>query len=85
MTTGWVIAELEKLGMVWSGQDAAWAACAMTEARRDELDAIDPGRCPVRDTRWQRCFRLVQNRIHAGGVAWTRSVHCSSSRTAHRK
>ncbi|MET9658615.1 helicase associated domain-containing protein [Streptomyces sp. NPDC006510] len=116
--------ELEKLGMVWSEQDAAWAdgiavareyaaahghflppttatweghpigvwaknaraaarkareneelraasrpvpsaAGAMTEARRDELDAIDPGWCPVWDTTWQRCYRLVHNHIQA--------------------
>ncbi|MGW0960816.1 helicase associated domain-containing protein [Streptomyces gelaticus] len=43
------------------------AAGAMTQARRDELDAIDPGWCPVWDTGWQRCFRLVQNHVQAGG------------------
>ncbi|MES9553805.1 MULTISPECIES: Helicase associated domain protein [unclassified Streptomyces] len=121
------VAELEKLGMVWSEQDAAWAdgiavakeyaaahghflppttavwdghpigvwaknaraaarkareneelraaglpvpsaAGAMPEARRDELDAIDPGWCPVWDTAWQRCYRLAQNHIQAGGT-----------------
>ncbi|MGY3061489.1 hypothetical protein ACVWZD_005787 [Streptomyces sp. TE3672] len=121
------LAELEKLGMVWSEQEAAWsdgvavakeyaavhghflpptvavweghpigvwaknaraaarrareneelraaglpvpsAARAMAEARRDELDAIDPGWCPVWDTAWQRCYRLVQNHIQAGGT-----------------
>ncbi|MEL5957120.1 helicase associated domain-containing protein [Streptomyces sp. CLV115] len=121
------VAELEKLGMVWSEQDAAWsdgiavakeyaavhghflppttavwdghpigvwaknaraaarrareneelraaglpvpsAAGAMPEARRDELDAIDPGWCPVWDTGWQRCYRLVQNHVQAGGT-----------------
>ncbi|MEV5205100.1 helicase associated domain-containing protein [Streptomyces sp. NPDC053720] len=39
----------------------------MTEARRDELDAIDPGWCPVWDTGWQRCFRLTQNLLQDGG------------------
>ncbi|WP_323185136.1 Helicase associated domain protein [Streptomyces sp. NBC_00305] len=121
------VAELEKLGMVWSEQDAAWsdgiavakqyaaahghflppttatwdghpigvwaknaraaarrarendelrtaglpvpsAAGAMTEARRDELDAIDPGWCPAWDTGWQRCYRLVQIHVQAGGT-----------------
>ncbi|MER5619205.1 helicase associated domain-containing protein [Streptomyces sp. NPDC002215] len=121
------MAELEKLGMVWSEQDAAWAdgiavakqyaathghflppttatwdghpigvwaknaraaarrapeneelraagrpvrsaAGAMTEARRDELDAIDPGWCPAWDTAWQRCYRLVHNHVQAGGT-----------------
>ncbi|MFG3532434.1 helicase associated domain-containing protein [Streptomyces sp. NPDC047917] len=38
----------------------------MTEARRDELDAIDPGWCPVWDTGWQRGYRLVQNHVRAG-------------------
>ncbi|WP_331750793.1 helicase associated domain-containing protein [Streptomyces sp. NBC_00046] len=40
----------------------------MTEARRDELDAIDPEWCPVWDTGWQRCHRLVQNHVQAGGT-----------------
>ncbi|MFJ8856615.1 helicase associated domain-containing protein, partial [Streptomyces sp. NPDC102437] len=121
------VAELEKLGMVWSEQEAAWAdgvavakqyaaahghflppvtatwaghpigvwaknaraaarrareneelreagrpvrsaAGAMTQARQNELDAIDPGWCPAWDTGWQRCFRLVQNHVQAGGT-----------------
>ncbi|MFD7533539.1 helicase associated domain-containing protein [Streptomyces sp. NPDC059849] len=121
------VAELEKLRMMWSEQDAAWAdgiavakqyaaahghflppttatweghpigvwaknaraaarrareneelraagrpvpsaAGAMTEARRDELDAIDPGWCPAWDTGWQRCYRLVHNHVQAGGT-----------------
>ncbi|WP_405720912.1 helicase associated domain-containing protein [Streptomyces sp. NBC_00046] len=44
------------------------AAGAMTETRQDQLDAIDPGWCPVWDTGWQRCYRLVQNHIQAGGT-----------------
>ncbi|MCX5115113.1 Helicase associated domain protein [Streptomyces sp. NBC_00378] len=44
------------------------AAGAMTQARRDELDAIDPGWCPAWDTGWQRCYRLVQNHVQAGGT-----------------
>ncbi|MFD0629289.1 hypothetical protein ACFQ2K_48465 [Streptomyces sanglieri] len=44
------------------------AASAMTEARRGELDAIDPGWCPVQDTGWQRSYRLVHNHIQAGGT-----------------
>ncbi|MFF3788132.1 helicase associated domain-containing protein [Streptomyces sp. NPDC001933] len=121
------VAELEKLGMVWSEQDAAWAdgiavakeyatvhghflppttavwdghpigvwaknaraaarrareneelraaglpvssaAGVMNQARRDELDAIDPGWCPAWDTAWQRCYRLVHNHVQAGGT-----------------
>ncbi|MET9658479.1 hypothetical protein [Streptomyces sp. NPDC006510] len=38
------------------------------EARRDELDAIDPGWCPAWDTGWQRCYHLVQNHVQAGGT-----------------
>ncbi|MEU2135179.1 hypothetical protein ABZ587_44290, partial [Streptomyces sp. NPDC018352] len=40
----------------------------MPQARQEELDAIDPGWCPARDTGWQRCYRLVQNTIQAGGT-----------------
>ncbi|MFD5503619.1 Helicase associated domain protein [Streptomyces sp. NPDC127061] len=121
------VGELEKLGMVWSEQEAAWAdgiavakgyaaahghflppttavwdghpigvwaknaraaarrareneelraagrpvpsaAGAMSQARQDELDAIDPGWCPAWDTGWQRCYRLVHNHVQAGGT-----------------
>ncbi|GAA0499291.1 DEAD/DEAH box helicase [Streptomyces stramineus] len=121
------VAELDRLGMVWSHQDVAfeegltaargWAAVhghflppatavwegypvgtwaknlrtaariadsiaeqraaglpvrsstkALTEARREALEEIDPGWCPVWDTGWQRCFRLAQAHIEAGGV-----------------
>ncbi|WP_326763461.1 helicase associated domain-containing protein [Streptomyces sp. NBC_01591] len=44
------------------------AAGAMAEARQDELDAIDPGWCPAWYTGWQRCYRLVQDHIQAGGT-----------------
>ncbi|WP_371098562.1 helicase associated domain-containing protein [Streptomyces sanglieri] len=44
------------------------AASAMTGARQDELDAIDPGWCPVWDTGWQRCYRLVHKHVQAGGT-----------------
>jgi hypothetical protein len=49
-----------------AGRPIPSAAGAMSEARQDELDAIDPGWCPVWDTGWQRCFRLVQNHVQAG-------------------
>ncbi|MEU9567054.1 helicase associated domain-containing protein [Streptomyces sp. NPDC048161] len=51
-----------------TGQPVPSAAGAMTQARRDELDAIDPGWCPVWDTGWQRRLRLVQNHVQAGGT-----------------
>ncbi|MEU3221377.1 helicase associated domain-containing protein [Streptomyces sp. NPDC006971] len=124
------VGELEKLGMVWSEQEAAWAdgvavarayttahghflpptnavwdghpigvwaknaraaarraraneklrtagrpvasaAGAMTQARQNELDAIDPGWCPVWDTTWQRCYRLVRNHVQTGATVPT--------------
>ncbi|MEU2674975.1 helicase associated domain-containing protein, partial [Streptomyces sp. NPDC007164] len=43
------------------------SAGALTEARRAALEEIDPGWCPVWDTGWQRCFRLVQNLLRDGG------------------
>ncbi|XIG72375.1 helicase (plasmid) [Streptomyces sp. SGAir0957] len=50
-----------------AGQPAGTAAGALAESRRERLDAIDPGWCPVWDVAWQRCFRLVQARVRAGG------------------
>ncbi|MFB8039074.1 Helicase associated domain protein [Streptomyces sp. NPDC056004] len=44
------------------------SAGALTEARRAALDEIDPGWCPVWDTGWQRCFRLIQNLLQDGGA-----------------
>ncbi|MEV6147391.1 helicase associated domain-containing protein [Streptomyces sp. NPDC051992] len=44
------------------------SAGAMAKARQDELDAIDPGWCPAWDTGWQRCYRLVQIHVQAGGT-----------------
>ncbi|MFD0622387.1 helicase associated domain-containing protein [Streptomyces sanglieri] len=44
------------------------SAGALTETRRAALEEIDPGWCPVWDTGWQRCFRLVQNLLQNGGV-----------------
>ncbi|MFI0743447.1 Helicase associated domain protein [Streptomyces sp. NPDC021100] len=121
------VAELDRLGMVWSHQDIAfeeglaaaraWAAVhghflppatatwngypvgtwaknqrtaarladaiaeqraaglpvesrskALTEARREALEEIDPGWCPAWDAGWQRCFRLAQAQVEAGGA-----------------
>ncbi|MBT2386546.1 DEAD/DEAH box helicase [Streptomyces sp. ISL-11] len=41
----------------------------LTEARREALEDIDPGWCPAWDTGWQRCFRLTQAHLQAGGTA----------------
>ncbi|MGW1848318.1 hypothetical protein [Streptomyces sp. NPDC001966] len=51
-----------------AGRPVRSAAGARTEARRDELDAIDPGWRPAWDTGWQRCYRLIQNYVQAGGT-----------------
>lgn len=45
--------------------DPADLARGNDQARRDELDTIDPGWCLVWDTEWQRCYRLVQNHTQA--------------------
>ncbi|MFJ8856507.1 Helicase associated domain protein [Streptomyces sp. NPDC102437] len=50
-----------------AGLPVASSAGALTEARRAALEEIDPGWCPVWDTGWQRCFRLVQNLLQDGG------------------
>ncbi|MEU8548998.1 Helicase associated domain protein [Streptomyces roseoverticillatus] len=44
---------------------------ALTQARREALEEIDPGWCPVWDTGWQRCFRLTQARLQDGGTVPT--------------
>ncbi|MEV5508263.1 DEAD/DEAH box helicase [Streptomyces orinoci] len=43
------------------------SAKALTEARREALEEIDPGWCPAWDTGWQRCFRLTQAHVESGG------------------
>jgi superfamily II DNA or RNA helicase len=43
------------------------ATGGLSQERRDALDEIDPGWCPVWDAGWQRCLRLVQNHLEHGG------------------
>ncbi|WP_055557216.1 hypothetical protein [Streptomyces kanamyceticus] len=40
----------------------------LSQERRDALDEIDPGWSPVWNAGWQRCLRLVQNRLKDGGA-----------------
>ncbi|MFD8998675.1 DEAD/DEAH box helicase [Streptomyces abikoensis] len=51
-----------------AGLPVASSAKALTEARREALDEIDPGWCPAWDTGWQRCFRLTQAHVEGGGA-----------------
>ncbi|MFG1808293.1 Helicase associated domain protein [Streptomyces sp. NPDC049040] len=39
---------------------------ALTEERRDALEAIDPSWCPAWPVAWQRCYRLCHNLVQAG-------------------
>ncbi|MDI3390759.1 helicase associated domain-containing protein [Streptomyces sp. B-S-A8] len=47
------------------------AAGALAQERREALDEIDPGWCPAWDVGWQRCFRLTQQFVDAGGAVPT--------------
>ncbi|MFC4036327.1 Helicase associated domain protein [Streptomyces polygonati] len=39
---------------------------ALTEERRDALEAIDPSWCPAWPVAWQRCYKLCRGLIEAG-------------------
>ncbi|MFJ4412220.1 helicase associated domain-containing protein [Streptomyces sp. NPDC088910] len=44
------------------------AVGALTEERRDALEAIDPSWCPAWPVAWQRCYKLRRNLIEAGAT-----------------
>ncbi|WP_229868910.1 DEAD/DEAH box helicase, partial [Streptomyces griseoviridis] len=43
------------------------AAGALSEARREQLEDIDPSWCPAWPVEWQRAFHLVRLHLEAGG------------------
>ncbi|MFJ3720834.1 Helicase associated domain protein [Streptomyces sp. NPDC090057] len=44
------------------------AAGALSQERREQLDAIDPSWCPAWPMEWQRAFHLVRKHLQAGGA-----------------
>ncbi|MFJ5030284.1 Helicase associated domain protein [Streptomyces sp. NPDC088560] len=42
-------------------------AGALSTARREQLDDIDPSWCPAWPVEWQRCFHLTRRHLEAGG------------------
>ncbi|MFI9723971.1 Helicase associated domain protein [Streptomyces sp. NPDC052396] len=54
-----------------AGLPTGSSAKALTGARREALEEIDPGWCPAWDTGWQRCFRLAQAHVEGGGAVPT--------------
>ncbi len=49
-----------------AGRPVGSTAGALTEERRDALEAIDPSWCPAWPVAWQRCYRLCRGLIEAG-------------------
>ncbi|MFE8940921.1 Helicase associated domain protein [Streptomyces sp. NPDC007872] len=45
----------------------SWAG-ALSEARREQLEEIDPSWCPSWPVEWQRAFHLVRQHLDEGGV-----------------
>ncbi|MBL1082336.1 Helicase associated domain protein [Streptomyces actinomycinicus] len=50
------------------GLPVRWAAGALSDDRREQLEDIDPAWCPAWSVEWQRCFHLVRQRLEAGGT-----------------
>ncbi|MEU6394858.1 helicase associated domain-containing protein, partial [Streptomyces sp. NPDC046939] len=56
-----------------AGEPVGSEAGALTQERRQLLDDVDPGWCPAWDAGWQRCLRLVQAHLTAGGSLPTKA------------
>ncbi|MFI7011938.1 Helicase associated domain protein [Streptomyces sp. NPDC050145] len=54
-----------------AGESVGSEAGALPESRREALEEIDPGWCPVWDIGWQRNFRLVRIHVAGGGTVPT--------------
>ncbi|MBM9506679.1 Helicase associated domain protein [Streptomyces sp. KK5PA1] len=63
-TAGRKLAEIEARRE--AGLPVGSTAGALTEERRDALEAIDPSWCPAWPVVWQRCYKLCRNLIEAG-------------------
>ncbi|MFI1304042.1 DEAD/DEAH box helicase [Streptomyces sioyaensis] len=51
------------------------SAGALTEARREQLEDIDPSWCPAWPVAWQRCFHLTRLHLDSGGSLPTAAGH----------
>jgi hypothetical protein len=63
-TAGRKLAEIEARRE--AGLPVGSTAGALTEERRDALEAIDPSWCPAWPVAWQRCYKLCRGLIEAG-------------------
>ncbi|MFI0220083.1 helicase associated domain-containing protein, partial [Streptomyces lydicus] len=54
------------------------SAGALTDARREQLEDIDPAWCPTWPVAWQRCFHLTRTHLNAGGNLPTTAGHVIS-------
>lgn len=63
-TAGRKLAELEARRE--QGLPVGSTTGALTEERRDALEAIDPSWCPAWPVAWQRCYKLSRGLIEAG-------------------
>nr|BFD80600.1 hypothetical protein StreXyl84_00010 [Streptomyces sp. Xyl84] len=50
-----------------AGESGVPSTGELPESRREALEAIDAGWCPVWDAGWQRAYRLCQAHVRAGG------------------